>query len=199
MLDIIHIINFIKDYGYIGIFLIIFFECSIFFALPGDSLLFTVGILASKGYLNIYTAIFVIIISSILGSNFGYFIGKYLDRFSKNKYFLKIIKVEKLELVKDYFQKHGYKTLLFAKFIPIVRTFAPMFCGFSKLDFKTFNRYNIFGSLIWGSSLTFLAYFLGEEFPSLEKNITTIVFVILIISVTPFIVKFIKKYFTKTS
>jgi membrane-associated protein len=196
-----NVINLIIEYSYLGIFLIVFFESGIFFALPGDSLLFAVGLLSAKGILNIYPAVIIIIIASILGGNAGYFIGKYFDKITESKYFNKylsrILHRGKIEEARVYFYKHGHKTILFARFIPIVRTFAPMVAGFSEMPFKKFLKYNILGSVLWGTSIPFAGYFLGESFPFLEKNISMIAILIIIVSLLPIMPKLIRRLYKK--
>jgi membrane-associated protein len=191
MLDIMEIvINIIKDYGYIAIFIIIFLECCAVFFLPGDSLLFAIGILAVKGHINIYVAVSVIIVAAILGGETGYYIGKYFEKISENKYLKKIFHTKKIEEAAEYFKKHGEKTILFARFVPVIRTFVPAVAGFSFMNKKKFSKYNFLGAVLWGVTIPFAAYTAGERFPALEQNITLVSLVIIIITLTPFGVKY---------
>lgn len=190
MLD---IITFIKEYSYIGIFTIVFLECGIFFLLPGDSLLFAVGIMASRGYISFYPAVVLIVIAGILGGKAGYFIGKYCERFLENKHLGKIFRKDKLEQVKYFFKKNGDKTILVCRFVPIVRTFAPIVAGFSEMKFSTFWKYNMLGGMIWGISIPTLGYLFGNSFPALEHNIGMISIFIVAVSVLPFVKKYLKR------
>ncbi len=186
------IIDIIKEYSYIAIFVIIFLECCAIFFLPGDSLLFTVGILAAKGYINIHIAVLIIIIAAILGGEVGYRVGKYFEKLSENKYLKKIFHTKKIEEATEYFKKHGEKTILFARFIPIVRTFAPAAAGFSEMNKKKFSKYNALGAALWAVTIPYGAYIAGESFPELEQNITLVSVIIIAITLTPFAVKIIK-------
>ncbi len=182
----------IRDYGYLGISIITFLENGIFFLLPGDSLLFAAGLLSEDGLLNIFLVIFLVVIFTTLGSVVGYFIGKYLDKISDNKYLNKIFHADKIEKSKIYFARHGDVAIIYAKFFPIFRTFVPIFAGFSKMNFRKFVKYTIFGAALWASSMTFAGYFLGKMFPSLIDNITKIGIAIIIVSLLPVVYKYIK-------
>lgn len=198
-MEVFDVISIVKDYSYVGIFIITFLESGIFFLLPGDSLLFAVGLLSAKGVIGIMPAILVIVTGSILGGNVGYFIGKYFDKISESKYFnkylSKILHRGKIEEARIYFYKHGHKTILFARFIPIVRTFAPVVAGFSEMPFKKFLKYNILGAVLWGISIPLTGYFLGAAFPVLEKNISYIALLIIVVSILPLLPKLIKYFF----
>ena len=188
MLDVISII---KEYSYIGIFIIVFLECGIFFLLPGDSLLFAVGIMASRGFLSFYPAVFFIVCAAILGGKAGYFIGKYFEHIFEHKHFKKIFPKNKLDHVRDFFKKNGDKTILFCRFVPIVRTFAPIVAGFSEMRFSTFWKYNVLGGILWGMLIPTLGYLFGNTFPALEHNIGLISILIVVVSVLPFGVKYV--------
>ena len=187
------IIAIIKEYSYIGIFIIVFLECGIFFLLPGDSLLFAVGIMASRGYISFYPAVVLIVLAGILGGKAGYFIGKYFERFLENKHLSKIFRKDKIEQVRDFFKKNGDKTILVCRFVPIVRTFAPIVAGFSEMKFSTFWKYNVLGGMIWGISIPTLGYLFGNSFPALEHNIGLISILIVGVTVLPFMKKYFKR------
>ncbi len=190
MLDVIHII---QEYSYIGILIIVFLECGIFFLLPGDSLLFAVGILASQGYISFYTALICIVIAGILGGHAGFIIGKYFQHIFEYRYFKRLFPKSKIDQVKTFFHKNGDKTMLFCRFVPIVRTFAPIVAGFSEMKFSVFWKYNMLGGLLWGISIPTLGYLFGNSFPALEHNIGLISIIIVIASILPFAKKFLKK------
>ena len=190
MLD---IIAFIKEYSYIGIFIIVCLESGIFFPLPGDSLLFTVGIFASKGFFNITFALVAIISAAILGGEIGYRVGAYLEFLMEHKYSKRFFHRDNVEKTKLFFQKHGQKTLVLGRFVPVVRTFAPILAGFLEMKKATFRTYNIIGGIVWGTGITMLGYIFSNTFPSLERHITLISIIIVIVSVFPFVFTYLKK------
>lgn len=191
------VISLIKEYSYLGIFIIVFLESGIFFLLPGDSLLFAFGLLASSGYVDIYTGIVLILIAAIGGGGVGYSIGQYIEALSNHKYLKNIFKKDKIEETKVFLNKHGTKTILLARFVPVVRTFAPMLAGFAKMDKKLFWKYNIIGAFVWGVGITVLGYVFGNKFSGIEKHITLISVVIIAISLLPFAISFVNKKFRK--
>lgn len=191
------IITLIKEYGYIGVFVIVCLESGIFFPLPGDSLLFTVGILASKGFFNIGVVLSVIVIAAILGGEIGYVAGKYLEILMEHRYSKRFFHRGKIEQTRIFFQKHGQKTLVIGRFVPVVRTFAPILAGFLEMKKSTFRKYNIIGALLWGVGITMFGYTFGGMFPVLENHITTISIIIIVVSVSPFIFGYLKKRFKK--
>ncbi len=167
------IIAIIKEYSYVGIFIIVFLECGIFFLLPGDSLLFGVGLLASRGYISFFPAVFFIVCAGILGGKAGYVIGKYFEHVFENKHMKRIFPKDKIEHVRAFFKKNGDKTILFCRFVPIVRTFAPMVAGFSQMRFSTFWKYNILGGVVWGILIPTLGYD-AESFQGSEAKIVVV-------------------------
>ncbi len=174
-------------------FLIVFLESSFVFPLPGDSLLFTAGIFATKGILHIWTIIPLFFFATLLGSLLGYEIGErilYLNRF---KLFRKLVSENHLQQVHDFFQKYGKVSLLFARFVPIVRTFAPIGAGIGKMKYADFIKFNIIGAFIWSTSVTLIGYFLGKTFPGIQHYLSVVVLLVVIISVFPAILHFIRK------
>lgn len=184
----------IKTVGVIGVILIIFAETGLFFGFffPGDSLLFTAGILASQSILNIWVLILGCIIASILGDSVGYFTGKKYGRglFKKEDSFL--FKKKYLHEAEIFYEKHGKFTIIMARFIPIIRTFAPIVAGIGNMHYKTFISYNIFGGIFWVSLMLALGYFLGGIIPNPDKYLLPIIFVIILVSFLPVIFKFLK-------
>lgn len=178
----------IKAVGYLGIFGIVFAESGIMigFMLPGDSLLFTAGFLASQGFLNIYLLVPLIFIAAVIGDNVGYYIGnklgkKVFQEERKNKF----LKKENLEKAEIYYKKHGVKTMMLARFIPFVRTLAPLFAGAGKMDYKKFLFFDIIGGLLWSTSVTMLGFFLGNVVPNIDRYILPIILLIIGVSVFP--------------
>lgn len=177
----------IKAVGVLGIGLIIFFESGVFIGLflPGDSLLFTAGFLASQGFLELEFLILFSIIGAILGDNFGYTFGRKVGPkiFAKEKsiFFSK----EHLEKSRLFYEKHGAKTVVLARFMPIVRTFAPILAGVGKMRWRTFVFYNICGGIFWVLTLSLLGFTLGKTIPDADRYLLPIIFLIVLISVSP--------------
>lgn len=196
MLDPLVLINAV---GVIGVILIIFAETGLFFGFffPGDSLLFTAGILASQNILNIWILIFGCIIASIVGDSVGYFTGKKYGRELFNKEDSFLFKKKYLHEAEVFYDKHGKFTIIIARFVPIIRTFAPIVAGITKMHYKTFISYNIFGGVFWVSLMLSLGYFLGGIIPNPDKYLLPIIFTIIIVSVLPVIFKFVKIRFKK--
>lgn len=181
----------IKTAGYLGIAGIVFAESGlpIGFLLPGDSLLFTAGFLASQDFLNIYFLLPLIFLSALIGDNVGYYLGhklgkKILTSEKKSRF----LKKENLEKAEDFYKRHGGKTMIFARFIPFVRTFAPMLAGVGKMSYKTFIFFDITGALLWSTSVTLAGFFLGSVIPNIDKYILPIIFIIIIASISPSII-----------
>jgi len=188
-----------KQYGpfiYVILFLIIFVETGLVIMpfLPGDSLLFTAGLLcAQNSGLSIYILIPLLILAAVLGDNINYFVGKYFSE-TVLKWKIKgkpLVNPEWINEVHNYFEKHGTKTIIIARFMPIVRTVTPFVSGVAKMNYKTFLPYDIFGGILWVSSVTIIGYFLGT-IPFVEKNLEKFILGIVFISVLPMIIKIIQ-------
>ncbi len=184
MLDPAHIIAIV---GLVGIFAIIFCESGVFFGfiLPGDSLLFSAGLLASQGLLPIVWLLIGCAVAAVLGDSTGYMIGKYMGRrlFERDAGFL--FKKERLIDAEHFYQKHGKYTIIIARFIPVIRTFAPIVAGIAKMQYSTFISYNIWGGVFWTASLLSLGYYLGTVVPNIDHYILPIIFLIILVSVFP--------------
>ena len=193
--------TFIQAIGYIGVFAIVFAESGLLvgFFLPGDSLLFTAGLLSAQGYFNVWIMAALAVIGAIIGDNVGYAFGRRVGPklFTREASFWfhkdHITKAEK------FYEKHGGKTIILARFIPIIRTFAPIVAGVGKMDYKIFLRYNIIGGLLWGAGVTLLGYFLGQLVPDAEKYLLYIVIAIIILSVVPVIIPMFCRPFGRSS
>ncbi len=189
----------IKTVGMIGVIAIVFAESGLLigFFLPGDSLLFVAGFLASQHYMNIHTLVLLVAIAAISGDSTGYYFGRRLGRklFKKNNRF---IKQEYLEKTEAFYEKHGGKTIILARFVPIVRTFAPFVAGASKMDYKKFLSFNIFGGLLWGAGITYLGYFLGNSIPNIDSYLMPVTILIIILSFTPGIIHYLSKKENRT-
>lgn len=187
------LVELIKAFGYLGLFAIVFAETGLLlgFFLPGDSLLFTAGILAAEGYLDISLLLIVLAGAAIIGDSVGYTIGKKLGPriFSKEESLL--FNKKHIAKAQAFFDKHGPKTIIIARFVPIVRTFAPTLAGVGKMSYWKFVTYNIIGGLVWVLSLTLLGYYLGLKIDNIDKYIIPIVGIIVLISIAPYIKSFL--------
>lgn len=182
----------VSDYGtltYLILFLIIFAETGLVVTpfLPGDSLLFAAGAIASLGSLNPFLLIVLLIVAAILGDAVNYLAGKYIGPkvFSREYRFLKRAHLERTQL---FYEKHGGKTIIIARFIPIVRTFAPFVAGIGSMKYAQFLLYNIVGAVVWVASFVTLGYWVGEN-PIVKKNFTLVLFAIIIVSILPAIIQ----------
>ena len=177
----------IKTAGYLGLFAIVFAESGLLigFFLPGDSLLFTAGFLASQGFLDIRLLIPLLFVAAVLGDNAGYAFGRRMGpRIFKREESLLFHK-KHLARSERFYQKHGGKTLVLARFTPVVRTFAPILAGVGKMHYRTFLLFNLIGALLWAVGLTALGYFLGQQIPDIDRYLLPIVAAIIILSLLP--------------
>ena len=188
----------IRDYGvyiYLFLFLVIFVETGVVVMplLPGDSLLFAVGLIAATtGQIDIYTVIPLLIFAALLGDNVNYFVGRKFGDFIQSKEKILFLKKSHIEETERYFEENGGKTVILARFIPIVRTIAPFVAGAGEMKYRTYLLYCISGAFLWVTSITLLGYFLGNiEWVKLnfEKFVLGIVFV----SILPIIFKAFKR------
>lgn len=177
----------VKTAGYIGLFGIVFAETGLFFGffLPGDSLLFTAGILASQGYLNIGVTCLLLFIAALCGDNVGYLIGKHAGPklFTRPKSLL--FNPEHLKRSHEFFERHGGKAVIIARFVPVVRTFSPVVSGLARMRYAKFIAFSVVGALLWAVGLTLLGYWLGTTVPNVEKYIAPGIIVIILLSISP--------------
>ncbi len=183
----------ITQYGpltYVFLFLIIFAETGLVFTpfLPGDSLLFAIGAFASQGILSLPIVLTLLIIAAIAGDTLNYFIGKRLGKTIIEK---KWIKAEYLQKTKDFYTKHGKKTIILARFVPIVRTFAPFMAGLSTMNYPAFLLYNIIGGILWVSIFIMLGFFFGN-IPYVQQHFGAFIMLIIVVSLIPLIIEVIK-------
>ena len=187
--------TFIQSVGLIGIGAVVFLESGILVGmfLPGDSLLFTAGILASAGYLHFIPLLVVTFVCAVLGNQVGYYTGrKYGPRiFSRpnSRWF----NPEHIVKAQAFYEKYGKKTIILCRFIPFVRTVAPIMAGVGLMNSKSFTLYNVVGGALWAVGMTSLGYFLGSTIPNIEKYIIPIVLGIILISVIPVLTKLLHK------
>ena len=191
----VHLGTIISTYGiatYVILFLIIFMETGLVFTpfLPGDSLLFAAGAFAALNSLNIWLLFFLLTVAAILGDTTNYWIGYFFGK--------KIVAHPKIPIdeshikeTQKFFHKHGGKTIILARFMPFIRTFAPFVAGVSRMDYKRFFLYNVIGGILWVSIATFAGYFFGNmEF--VKKNFSLVIFGVIIISLLPIIFEYVK-------
>lgn len=182
---------------YAILFLIIFMETGLVVLpfLPGDSLLFATGALAASfpSELNIFIALGLLLSAAILGDTVNYSIGKYFGRqLTQAKLFgHRLIKDEHILKTEHFFEKYGAKTIVIARFVPIVRTLAPFVAGFSSMHYSTFIRFNILGGFLWVFGITLIGYFLGN-IPIVQKNFEYVVIGIILFSILPILIEWIK-------
>jgi membrane-associated protein len=179
--------SFIRTVGYVGLFAIVFAETGLLVGvfLPGDSLLFTAGFLASQDYLNIWILMPVCFIAAVVGDATGYYIGHRFGRSLFQKESSRFFKQSHLLKAEVFFQKHGGKAIVLARFIPIIRTFAPVIAGISLMHYRRFAIFNITGAVLWAIGVTLAGYWLGSTIPGIDKYLLPIILVIVIVSVAP--------------
>ena len=172
----------------VGLILIIFAETGLLigFFLPGDSLLFTAGILASQGNLNIAVIAIGCFLAAVIGDQVGYTIGHRAGPPLFRRPDSRIFKQRYVDRTKEFFDKHGPKTILLARFVPVVRTFAPVLAGVGEMNRRTFTTYNIVGGFIWAVGVTVAGYILGSAIGSdIDKYLLPIIAVIVVLSILP--------------
>lgn len=183
-MDVEHIV---QSGGLLAIALIIFAETGLLagFFLPGDTLLFSAGLFAATGRLNIGALVLTVILSAVIGDNVGYEIG----RKTGHKIFKKedgiFFRKEHIARAEKFYEQHGGKTIILARFIPIVRTFAPVVAGVGNMKHRSFFFYNIAGGIIWGGGITLTGYWFGDRIPNIEKYIVPLFILANIFTWTP--------------
>ena len=182
----------LRTYGYLGVFIIVFLESGIFFALPGDSLLFTAGLLASVTNINLFLLIPLIFVGGFLGSIAGYYIGIYIESLHRYSIFRKILKPEYIIEAHKFFEKHGKSAIIFSRFVPLIRTFTPIVAGIAHMPRQTFIRYSLISAIIWSTSVTLLGYFLGEAFPQIKDYLSYFIIGIVFVSILPGVVEWLR-------
>ncbi len=179
--------------GYLVIFLVVFSESGLLigFFLPGDSLLFTVGVVAGAGELNILSMIALLACASILGDGSGFLIGNKIGHRLFERGNSKLFRREYLDRTHEFYERHGGKTIIYAKFIPIIRTFAAFVAGVARMSYVRFLVFNVCGAIGWVTSMTLLGYFLGG-IPVVRQNFEKVLLAIIVVSIVPVVIQALK-------
>jgi len=186
----------IQTVGYIGLFAIVFAESGLFFGffLPGDSLLLTAGLLASQGKLDIGILLVILSVAAILGDNVGYWFGKKTGSriFSRDESLL--FRRKNLLAAQAFYERHGGKTIVLARFMPFIRTFAPIVAGAVEMPFRRFFTFNLVGALLWAVGVTLAGYYLGQTIPDIDRYFLVVVGAVILISALPAGIHMVKEY-----
>jgi membrane-associated protein len=186
-----HFDDLIRWGGHGALITIIFAETGLMagFFLPGDSLLVTAGLLAAAGYLNIWLLVAELCLAAIFGDSVSYFIGRRLGPalFTRDDSFL--FRKSHLTRTHAFYEKYGAKTIVIARFIPIIRTFAPVVAGVGEMNYRRFAIYNVAGGIAWVCSMLFTGFFLGRVIPNVDRQIHRIILVVIALSLLPMVIE----------
>lgn len=179
--------TFIQTIGMLGVWGIVFAESGLLigFFLPGDSLLFTAGFLASQGFFDIEILAIGAFLAAVLGDSTGYAFGHRVGKRLFNKKNSLLFNQENLTKTQEFYQKHGKKTIILARFVPIVRTFAPIIAGVGDMEYRTFLTFNVIGGLLWAVGITMLGYILGNTIEDIDRYLLPIIILIIVVSILP--------------
>jgi membrane-associated protein len=185
--------------GYTVLAIIVFAESGLLFGffLPGDSLLVTAGLLATQGYLNIWELFFLLSIMAIVGDTVGFQFGRYVGPKLFNREKSILFAKDHLLRAKSFYDKHGGKTIIIARFIPIVRTFAPIVAGAGNMPYKRFLAFNVLGGLGWVGFMLSIGYFLGKTIPGVGDHLHIVIAIVVLISISPGIYAWIREKMAK--
>ncbi|MBR5525673.1 MAG: DedA family protein [Brochothrix sp.] len=195
----VEIINMFGVWSYVILFAIVFVETGlvIFPFLPGDSLLFAGGALAALGSFNLTTLAITFFVAAVIGDTVNYHIGKWLGiSIPKGSWLSKVISEERIAIANGFFEKHGGKTIIIARFMPFIRTFAPFVAGASHMSYRKFFMYNVIGAFIWVGLFTYAGYFFGN-IPFVRDNFSTVILAIIFVSILPAVIGWIRSRITK--
>lgn len=199
-----YLLNWLGNYVYFGLWFVIFAETglAVGFFLPGDSLLVVSGLFAAAGKLNVALVMLAFFLGSVIGDSTGYWTGRMMGKTLFNRESSRIFKPSRVEKAHAFFEKYGVKTVILARFIPIVRTFAPMVVGAAEMPYSRFLPFSIIGGLLWISSMVLAGYFLGGVIEralsiKLEDHIEKVVIVVVFLSLLPPIIEFLRHKFGK--
>ena len=189
------LIPIIQILGYPGLFAAVFLESGVPFGffLPGASMLFTAGLLASQGFFNPWVLIPLVTVAAILGDNVGYWFGAKVGRKLFERPDSRFFHQEHLRKAEQFYERYGSKVIFLARFIPVVRTFAPVVAGIARMRYRTFFFYNVLGALVWATGVTSAGFFLGRQFPFVERYLTLILIVIVVTTLAPLVWDFYRR------
>jgi membrane-associated protein len=181
----------IETFGTIGLLAIVFAESGLLigFFLPGDTLLVTAGLLASQGKLNFPVILVGCFVAAVTGDQVGYLFGSRVGPTLFRRPDSRIFKQENIDKARAYFERYGAKTILLARFVPVVRTFAPIVAGVGNMPYRIFITYNVLGGLCWAVGITSIGYALGESVPNIDKYLIPVVLVIGFLSALPVLIE----------
>lgn len=184
----------IQTVGLFGILFIVFAETGLFFGFffPGDSLLFTAGFLASQGYLDVHILAWGAFICAVLGDSFGYYFGQKIGPKIFTKEDSLFFKKSYVQKAQDFYEKHGSKTIVLARFVPIIRTFAPIVAGVGQMKYQKFLTYNVLGGFIWAFITVYSGNLLGDVIPNADRYVLPVILVIIVISFLPIVWEVVK-------
>ena len=191
-----HLLDLVRTYGvwiYAILFLIVFLETGVVVTpfLPGDSLLFVAGAIAAAGEMNVHGLVLLLIAAAILGDSLNYAIGRYLGprvfRFEDTRFFKRAY----IDRTHAFFERHGGKTIIIARFIPIIRTYAPFVAGIGAMAYRRFLVFNVTGAILWVVLLTYAGYFFGN-LPLVKNNLTLVILGIIVLSILPGVFEFLR-------
>jgi len=191
-----HLLEIARQYGpgiYVFLFLIVFCETGLVVTpfLPGDSLLFVAGTLAAGGVMNIHALVMLLIIAAVAGDSLNFAIGRWLGqrvfRFEDSWFFKKAY----VERTHQYFERYGGRTIIIARFVPIVRTYAPFVAGIGAMDYRRFLLFNVVGAVAWVALIAYAGYLFGQV-PVVQKNLTLVIFGIILLSISPAIIEVLR-------
>jgi len=181
--------NLIETFGTIGLFVIIFAESGLLigFFLPGDSLLFTAGLLAAQGQFGLNLPVLLVgcFIAAVAGDQVGYLFGKRVGPALFRRPDSRIFRQSYVDRAREFFDRHGSKTIVMARFVPVVRTFAPILAGVGSMEYRTFVTFNVLGGLLWAVGVTTTGYILGDTVPDIDKYLLPIIVLIVFLSILP--------------
>ncbi|MEU1047094.1 VTT domain-containing protein [Streptomyces sp. NPDC005897] len=185
----------IETFSLPGILLIVFAESGLFAFLPGDSLLFTAGLFVAQGEFisqPLWLVCALIVAAAVLGDQVGYMIGKFFGPRLFSRPNSKLFKQENLEKAHEFMDKYGPKAIVLARFVPIVRTFAPIVAGAGRMQYRTFLTYNVIGGVAWGTGVTLAGYWLGQ-IELIRTNVEAILVLIVLVSVVPIAIEYLRE------
>jgi len=188
------LVQWVTTIGYFGLFLIVLLETGFFFGffLPGDSLMFTAGLLASKGIFNIWVLLPSLIMIAILGYTIGYWFGNRLGHWLLKRKDSVLFKKSFLDQAHAFYHRHGGKALIFGRLMPVVRTFVPIVAGMGAMRYRVYLKFNIIGALLWAGMITLVGYFIGSFLPNASHYIFPVVIMIVFVSVLPGLLHYLK-------